>query len=163
MGPSRGTLTRKEAFVVDISHLNLKATNPIDCSLQEDDQFDGRIGEASPTIPTITANDPDLLRLQDNAWSALEMKRPRTVFRRAAELVRVVISTLGAIIQRLNWTRLSYELNRAARWEKVTKGNRVPDRAPKHVIEDMLAHPEPPLPELTRVVHMPVFVASGTK
>jgi len=153
--------------VVDISHLiNLKATDPIDCSLQEDDQFDGRsdrgpIGGASPTLPTITANDPDLLRLQDNAWSALETKQPRTVFRRAAELVRVVVSTLGAIIQRLTWTRLSYELNRAAHWEKVTKGNRVPDRAPKHLVEDMLAHPEPPLPELTRVVHMPVFVASG--
>jgi putative DNA primase/helicase len=166
-GPSRGTLTRKEVLVVDISHLNLKATNPIDCSLQEDDQFDGRsdetlIGEASPTLPTITANDPDLLRLQDNAWNALETKQPRTVFRRAAELVRVVVSTLGAIIQKLTWQRLSYELNRAARWEYVTKkGDRVPNRAPKHVLDDMLAHPEPPLPELMRVVQMPVFVASG--
>jgi putative DNA primase/helicase len=111
--------------------------------------------------PTIRSDDKDIIRLQRRAWSALDNRRPRTVFRRAADLVRVAVSKLGAIIQELTPPRLCHELNRAANWQRVVRRQIEKSRAPKHLLDDMLAHPNPPMPVLARVVQMPVFTSTG--
>src|SRR5262249_19334649 len=54
-------------------------------------------------------------------------------------------------------------LARSAWWFNETEGGGFHDALPPpHVVKDMLARPDPPLPVLERIVHAPVFASDGT-
>jgi putative DNA primase/helicase len=57
-----------------------------------------------------------------------------------------------------------YELGRAAFWYKTDRetGQSLPALVPAHVVKDLLASPEVPLPELTRITRVPVFARDGS-
>src|SRR5689334_7626241 len=63
------------------------------------------------SLPRLNANDPDLRRLSQHAWAALEQKRPRTVFRRVSEIVRVTSVKGAPAIQAMTLDRLAHEVN----------------------------------------------------
>src|SRR5262249_22585314 len=54
------------------------------------------------------------------------------------------------------------ELARIAKWYVVKDGRQKDALPPLHLVRDMLARPEPPLPVLTRIVEAPVFASDGT-
>jgi hypothetical protein len=111
--------------------------------------------------PVLHAKNPDVVALAEQSWKALANMRPRTVFRFASGLVRVQEGPT-AVLQALTLERLGHELLRAAKWITTTpNGEEIPGRPPRHLLQDMLAHPDPPMPSLVQVVSMPVFTSSG--
>ena len=110
-------------------------------------------------LPKIYAGNPDVRELAEHAWTVLDARRPRRVFRWASELARVRRTALGTpILDPLTFDLLRHTLVRAANW--YTKEDRLV-LPPPRVIKDMLADPDPPLPLLRRIVSTPVFSADG--
>jgi putative DNA primase/helicase len=69
---------------------------------------------------------------------------------------------IGWMLQELTESILRHEMARAAFWYKKDKeGSQVAAIPPKYIIQDMLATPDVPLPNLTRVVEVPVFSKDG--
>lgn len=118
--------------------------------------------------PVIDATEQDLAKVADAAWVVLQRaNEPPTIFRFAAQPTRVVQDDHGAcIMERLGVDEFRHYMARVATWvaEKVVFGKRSTRAVhpPIAVIRDMLAHPEPPLPRLVRVVEVPIFTKAGT-
>ena len=116
---------------------------------------------------TIDVSEQDLARVADAAWSALlAANNPPVVFRFAGHPVRVIADDHGVLlIEPLGIDELRHRLARVAVWTttKIMFGRTVtkPAHPPIAVCRDMLAHPEPPLPRLARVVEVPIFTAAG--
>jgi putative DNA primase/helicase len=108
----------------------------------------------------IDAGEGDLARLAEGAWSVLTAGNdPPVLFRRGGEVVRLAQDDDGGVhIQEVTTHALRHRLARVAVW--VDDGEPTPP--PMHVVHDMLAHPDPPLPILERVTGAPVFAADGT-
>lgn len=110
------------------------------------------------TLPLINSADLNLPKIAEQAWAALQ----------AANKTRPVLFRVGATISRLEsgalqlctQDRLRYQLARVATWyHKKSTRSSLP---PLHVVRDMLARPDPPVPELERIVGAPVFAPDGT-
>jgi len=66
------------------------------------------------------------------------------------------------MLNALRTHHLRYHLARAARWVTYDENGEAWDALPPpHVLWDMLAHPDPPLPSLDRIVGCPVFTTDG--
>jgi putative DNA primase/helicase len=118
-------------------------------------------------IPTIDAGDLDLPRVAEAAWEALGADNAIPyVFRYGGLLSRVEQDEDKAIVVRpLTVDRARHILARVADWysERGGKAKRQRKAAlpPLHVVKDMLARPDPPLPVLSRIVASPVFGPDG--
>jgi putative DNA primase/helicase len=105
----------------------------------------------------IYTSPPDVTRIATEAWEALtRYDDPPTIFRFGGEVVRLKKNEVDKAITLESMTkdRMKHHLNRAAEWRD-SKGNVT--KAPDSVAADMLAHPDPPLPRLKRIVNHPVY------
>jgi hypothetical protein len=111
----------------------------------------------------INAGDRNVVRLSNRAWKALiAANKPERLFRQGSELVRITACARALGHEQLTIDRLRYELLRVARWYKKKDGRRMDAHPPEAVVRDMLARPDPPLPELRRIARAPIFAGSGT-
>jgi putative DNA primase/helicase len=108
----------------------------------------------------IDAGEGDLAQLAEVTWDILTTaNEPPILFRRGGEVVRLVADDDGGVrIQAVTIHALRHHLARVARW--LNDGEPTPP--PAHLVNDMLAHPDPPLPILERITGAPVFAADGT-
>lgn len=113
--------------------------------------------------PGIDAGNLSLPDVAAQAWDALiGANDPAYLFRHAGQVVRLELDDEGRLIVRaLSPERLRHELARAARWYTIKRSAEVDALPPLHVVQDMLASPEPPLPILTRITETPVFARGG--
>lgn len=121
-------------------------------------------GTERPDLPTIDAEDGDLARLGDAAFSALERSNdPPWLFRFGDGPVRVEVGDTGAPrFVPLTVDRLRGVLARVARWGRATKeGRTIPAHPPEAAVRDVLARADLPFPVLHGVVTAPVFGAGG--
>ncbi len=118
--------------------------------------------------PEIDAGDHDLPRVAGAAWEALlAANRPPTIFRYGSTPSRLEHDDTGKLIVcPLNQDRLRHHLGHIISWYLTTTRNKktvqVPALPPLHVVKDMLARPNSPLPVITRIVQAPVFAPDGT-
>jgi len=123
---------------------------------------DPETGEIRQDRPRINAGDNDIPAVADLAWTALlAANEPPALFRYASGMARMEMEEGRAVMRPLTEHRLRHELGRDANWYKETKTGAVPADVPLRVVEDMLAHPNPPLPILERIVHAPFFALDG--
>jgi putative DNA primase/helicase len=118
------------------------------------------------SLPRIDAGDLDLPRVAEATWEALQADNAVPyVFRYGGLLSRIEEDEEHAVIVRpVTVDRLRHILARIADWyARGGKGKRqeAPALPPLHVVKDMLARPDPPLPVLARIVHAPVFGPAG--
>ncbi len=108
----------------------------------------------------VDASEGDLARLSAAAWDVLtQANEPPVLFRRSGEMVRLVREDDGVMrIQAVKGHALRHRLARVAVW--LDEGE--PTAPPMHVVNDMLADPDAPLPVLERVTGAPVFAADGS-
>ncbi len=110
----------------------------------------------------INAADLDLPKVSETAWEALrEANDPPFLFRYGGLPAQIEKDDHGAaVVREITQDRLRYHLARAANWYsgRKEKKSALP---PLHVVRDMLATPNPPLPILTRIVETPVFGRKG--
>jgi putative DNA primase/helicase len=69
---------------------------------------------------------------------------------------------LRPVLRELTAARLRHELAQLARFFKMRGKHEYDTYPPNHLIEDMLATPNPPLPVVTRVTECPTFAPDGT-
>lgn len=155
------------------SPINLPVT-PIDLGVNtKAEEEDDEPPAAAGGLPDINAQDGDLARISDLAWSALRRKNSRTprLFRHGGEAKRVEEDEHGTgVLVSLTQDRMRYELARSAWWykleadkkDKEAPPRRVPAHPPLAVVADVLARPEPPLPVVTRLTECPTFAPDGT-
>jgi putative DNA primase/helicase len=118
---------------------------------------------ASDEAPRLDAGRKDIADLASETWSALQhYNHPPTLFRRGAERLRLLHTPF--MTEALTADRLTYELGRAVCWYKIDRdtGQSRPALVPAHVVKDLLASPEVPLPELSRITRVPVFAPDGS-
>lgn len=118
--------------------------------------------------PTINAGTLDLPLIAGEAWAALqEANAPPFLFRYGGLPGRIETGDDGGpMIRIITQDRLRHILARVADWYTLRRPKsemiRRPALPPIHVVRDMLARPDPPLPILTRIVEAPIFAADGT-
>ena len=122
-------------------------------------------GVAAPNDlpPEICVHDYILPRVSAAAWGALLKRNDADphLFRYGGRLVRLHHDGSTPTLQEVTKGVLKYELGRSANWYMESGHNKVPALPPFHVIDDMLAYPDPPLPHLDRVTQVPVFSPAG--
>lgn len=113
-------------------------------------------------LPALDAGDRHVRRASAAAWEALiQANDPPSRFRFGGVAVRAEGDHLPPILTPYTQDRLCYDMARCADYFRTTKDGRVPAVPPTHVLKDMLAHPIPPLPLLTRIIASPVMTADG--
>ena len=135
-------------------------------------RFGGKANRAPSTgqlKATIDATDQNLARITSIAWKALvKANRPRPfLFRFGGRPAWIENDDLGApIVRGVDHDRLKHRLARTIIWFKPGKrghgAERVPAQPPSHVVRDMLATPNMPLPVLKRIVATPILTPKGT-
>ncbi len=126
--------------------------------------------DLSGTLPAINAGTLDLPRIAGEAWAALkEANTHPFIFRYGGLPAWIETDDHGApIIRVLTQDRLRHILARLADWYTLRRAKnggemiRRPALPPVHVVRDLLARPDPPLPILGRIVEAPVFAADGS-
>ena len=118
-------------------------------------------------LPRIDAGEQDLKIITGESWTALTgANRPERLFRYGGLPVRLECENGKPLPRELTVDRLRHEMARAANFYRVRDrdGIQTIDKAmpPTAVIRDMLATPEPELPPLLRIVHVPVFAPDRT-
>ena len=115
-------------------------------------------------LPQIDAGDLDLPRVTAAAWEALQVKNePPYLFRYGGLPARLKQDdTKRPALQVLSEAGLRHVLARVADWYEVRKTGPRPALPPLHVVRDMLAEPNKPLPILTSIVEAPTFAPDGT-
>ena len=118
-------------------------------------------GPASNGKPEIDARCQDVQLISKEAWNALELENdPPWLFKQQGRIVHITADISGQhFLRELNEPRLRFFLARNANWYTMAGENKVPARPPYHVVEDMLADPDPTLPFLRSLVYHP-FVSS---
>lgn len=120
-----------------------------------------------PPLPAINADNGNLPELAEQAWEAVRRKNnPPFLFRRGGLITRLEFGDDGAphlaVVSRAGLRGI---LARAARWYRIVgRGDNaqvIDALPPLHVVDDMMAAPEIPLPVITRVVEAPVFGRDG--
>jgi hypothetical protein len=122
-----------------------------------------------PKRMEINASEPDLPRITGHAWAAIKRaNEPPHLFRYAGAICRIEHDDARApLLRALNQDHVRYALARAATWVKIEvdrkTGAETPSQVlpPMHVVRDVLATPDPPLPVLVRIVEAPVFGPGG--
>jgi putative DNA primase/helicase len=116
----------------------------------------------------INASDLDLPSVTNSAWQAIQAANdPPFLFRHGGRAVRIESNDDAApLIRDLVESRVRHVLGRVATWVHfrevkggIQKLNALP---PLHVVKDILATPDMPLPILARIVQTPVFASDGT-
>ena len=124
------------------------------------------IGFAEPTgsLPTLRADEGDLARAVDRAWSVLlASNRTPWLFRAGGLPSWVVPDDEGRpMVAPLTDERLRHVLARLANWRRMdSKGDIVPAHPPTSQVKSLLATPDPALPVLAGIVTTPVFGRAG--
>lgn len=122
-------------------------------------------GVEASALPQINAGDQHLPRVAAAAWAALHARNdPPTLFRYGGLPVRIEEDEHGAPSPKtLTEDRLRYELARAANWYRKNRdGETLPALPPVHVVKDMLATPDLPLPVLIGIIEAPAFGPDGS-
>ncbi len=134
----------------------------LDEAVYRDESARRRGKRSSDALPPIDADDLDLARISERTWTVLQAaNEPPYLFRVGGVPSRLEMNGgAPAVVRPLTLDRLRYHLARVAEWRH-DRGER-PALPPLHVVRDMLAHPDPPLPPLDRIVGAPVFAADGT-
>jgi hypothetical protein len=115
----------------------------------------------------INVNESDLKMLTSRAWTALNFfNDPPYLFANGNTPVRIIGGKhdLPVISEDLSVDTMSRESANTAYWMKYldkTKLQMVPQFPPERVMRNMLADPEPPLPQLKRITAAPVFGPNG--
>lgn len=126
----------------------------------------GRVEAAADDgLPTIDATDQDLPRVTEQAIGALvEGNRPPALFVFGGAPTRVERDERGTpVLRPLTEDRLRHHAARWAHWTRPgARGQILAALPPMHVVRDLLAHPDLPLPPLVRIVEAPVFDRCGT-
>jgi hypothetical protein len=121
---------------------------------------EGRFGR-----PRILLEEGDLHALTLETWRAIKKANPSaspTLFRHGGAIARIEPSESGGVkVEVLQLDTMRRELVRMVEFEKLKKDDIVSARPPADLVGNLLAWPEPPLPALVRLVHVPVFDASG--
>ena len=113
--------------------------------------------------PQIRVNNRQLRDVIADAWQAAHASnRSPRLFTRAGSLVRLIRSGGSPRIEAMSEPETYGYLLRVADWVKVTETAVLDVNPPKEVGRDMMAYPDPELPELDAVVATPVFDADGT-
>lgn len=121
-------------------------------------------GGHAARLPVIDVGDGNLARVAARAWKAVEKANdPPRQFRHGALPSRLERDDKGPpVIRPLTTNRMRYLLARVATWGRETPEGFKEVYPPMAVVRDMLAHPNPPLPTLTRIVEVPIFAPDGT-
>jgi len=114
--------------------------------------------------PSINAGDMNLPRVTEAAWRAIgTANHPPVLFRFGGLPTRIESGDDGApTTQPMTEARMRHFLARAATWYRVTEEGDVPALPPFHVVSDVLATPDMPLPILETIVSAPIFAPNGT-
>ncbi len=116
-------------------------------------------------LPRINAGDRELPRVTKATWEAIQKaNRDPYLFRFGGLPARIETGDDGTPnTQPLNDARMRHVLARVATWYQVTDGDEeIPALPPAHVVSDVLATPDMPLPILEGIVSSPVFARDGT-
>ena len=124
------------------------------------------IGFAEPTgsLPTLRADEGDLARAVDRAWSVLLVSnRTPWLFRAGGLPSWVVPDDEGRpMVAPLTDERLRHILAKLGNWRRMnSKGDLVPAHPPTSQVKSLLATPDPALPVLAGIVTTPVFGRAG--
>ncbi|MBC8339401.1 MAG: toprim domain-containing protein [Alphaproteobacteria bacterium] len=115
--------------------------------------------------PTLRADEGDLARAVDRAWSLLlTANQPPWLFRTAGLPTWIVPDDEGRpFASTVTEERLRYMLAKIAQWRRIGRtGELVPTSPPTALIKSLLATPDPGLPILSGIVSTPVFGRGGT-
>jgi putative DNA primase/helicase len=124
------------------------------------------LGFLEPTapLPMLRADEGNLRRATDRAWSAiLASNRAPWLFRLGGLPSWVTPDDEGRpIAATVSEERLRHMLAKLADWRKVnSKGDAIPAPPPTGVVKSLLATPDPGLPILAGIVTTPVFGRGG--
>jgi len=120
--------------------------------------------EPSGPLPTLRADDGDLARAVDRAWSVLlASNRTPWLFRAGGLPSWVVPDDEGRpMVAPITDERLRHVLARLANWRRMdSRGDIVPAHPPTSQIKSLMATPDPALPVLAGIVTTPVFGRAG--
>ncbi|MBM3538528.1 MAG: ATPase [Alphaproteobacteria bacterium] len=125
------------------------------------------VGFVAPaeTLPALRADDGDLSRAVDRAWSLLlQSNRSPWIFRSGGLPTWIVPDDEGRpVAVTITDERLRHMLAKLAVWRRMGRsGDVVPAHPPTAVIKSILATPDPGLPVLSGIVTTPVFGRGGT-
>jgi putative DNA primase/helicase len=127
--------------------------------------------QPNPTsLPWIDASTKDPLVIPLEAWEALlAANEPPRLFVQGRQPVRLQRGKKDRELRAVDLSpgRLHYELGRAARWYTPIECDGALVRReitlpPMWVVENLLAHPEIPLPALMRITEIPTFLPDGS-
>lgn len=124
------------------------------------------VGFAEPTerLPTLRADEGDLARAVDRAWTVLlASNRTPWLFRAGGLPSWVVPDDEGRpMVAPITDERLRHVLARLAHWRRMdSRGDIVPAHPPMSQVKSLLATPDPALPVLAGIVTTPVFGRGG--
>ena len=120
--------------------------------------------EPAAPLPVLRADEGNLRRATDRAWSAiLASNRTPWLFRLGGLPNWVTPDDEGRpVAATVSEERLRHMLAKLADWRKVTaKGETIPAPPPTGVVKSLLATPDPGLPILAGIVTTPVFGRGG--
>jgi hypothetical protein len=125
------------------------------------------LGFREPTapLPTVRADEGDLARAVDRAWTVLlASNSPPWLFRFGGLPTWVTPDDEGRATPAIvTDERMRHILARLALWRRVnSKGEPIPVPPPVATVTSLLATPDPSLPVLTGIVATPVFGQGGT-
>lgn len=120
--------------------------------------------EQRSELLVIDAGDLSLPRVTAHAWQAVVAANdPPSIFRVGTVLMRLERDEeRRPALRLLNADRLRHHLARVAEWVHRNESETRGALPPLHVVADMLAGPEYPVPALTRIVNAPVLAPDGT-
>jgi putative DNA primase/helicase len=122
-------------------------------------------GTPPPIVPDIDAGEQDLRVITPQAWGVVQTANAREsrLFRHGGGLARVELDDAQRpVLRELTAPRLRHELAQLAHFYVIRGKHERDTYPPAHLIEDMLATPDPPLPVVTRVSECPTFAPNGT-
>ena len=128
--------------------------------------------EGAPVETRLNAGDHDLPRISAATWDIIKAANGRNpiLFRYVNLISWIEKDQRGfPIVRPLYTDEVRHCLARLAEFyvmrpDRENKKELIPVPAlpPIHLVKDLLAQPNPPLPALTRIVHTPIFAADGT-
>ena len=113
-------------------------------------------------LPQIDARDQDLPQVTGRAWEVLAARNnPPFLFSLSSKVFSLVEKPLLALAE-VKEDRLRFELTRAAHWYKILNDGSMVSAYPDAVVlKDMLAHPNPPLPQIEKIAEFPFITKEG--